>query len=117
MSANGGAVRIVAAANGALTLVSAVGQFVMTFDVASGTFTSTVVDTTAPAISGMPAAGCVLWPPNGKMVQVADVTASDALAGVAPGAFRVTSSSSEPSAPSNPDVVVTPTGRGDSSFN
>src|SRR4030095_2012117 len=37
----------------------------------------------APVISGMPAAGCKLWPPNRKLVQVAVVTADDALSGLA----------------------------------
>ena len=33
------------------------------------------IDTSRPVISGMPGAGCSLWPPNHKMVQVATVTA------------------------------------------
>src|SRR5207302_1923151 len=32
---------------------------------------NTSIDKTAPAISGMPGAGCNLWPPNGTMVKVA----------------------------------------------
>jgi hypothetical protein len=111
-SVKAGSVRIVAAQNSVLTLVSETGQYVMTFDVASLKFTSTVVDTTPPVISGMPAANCTLWPPNGKMVQVADVKASDVLAGVAPGTFSVTGTSSESSASSTPEIVVTPDGSG-----
>ena len=32
------------------------------------------IDSTPPVMSGMPAAGCTLWPPNGKLVQVGIVT-------------------------------------------
>src|SRR5262249_53424917 len=35
------------------------------------------VDKTPPAISGMPAAGCSLWPPTNQLVRVATVTATD----------------------------------------
>ena len=42
------------------------------------------LDQTPPVISGMPAFGCSLWPPNHKLVQVATVTAADALSGLAP---------------------------------
>jgi Bacterial Ig-like domain len=66
-----------------------------------------VVDTTPPVISGMPAPPCTLWPPNGKLVQVATVTATDTLSGVAPGTFKVTGTSNEPSDPNTPDVVIT----------
>lgn len=67
------------------------------------------IDKRLPVIAGMPAAGCSLWPVNSKMVQVATVTASDALSGVAPGSFKIVGTSSEP--PSNPpssDIVITP---------
>jgi hypothetical protein len=70
------------------------------------------IDKTPPVISGMPAPGCALWPPNHKLVGVATVTAADALSGVAPGSFEVTGSSNEPSEPNNPDVVITPNGSG-----
>jgi hypothetical protein len=70
------------------------------------------VDTTPPAITGMPAAGCTLWPPNGKFVQVADVKASDALSGLAPGSFVVTGTSNEPSNSGTSDIVITPDGSG-----
>jgi hypothetical protein len=52
------------------------------------------IDKTAPAIAGMPAAGCTLSPPKHQMVQVAVVTASDSLSGVA--SLSVTATSSEP---------------------
>ena len=61
----------------------------------------------------MPAAGCTLWPPNHKLVQVADVSAADALSGLAAGSFKVTGSSNEPSSdPGNPEIVITPDGSG-----
>jgi len=70
------------------------------------------IDKTPPVVSGMPATGCALWPPNGRMVQVGTVMAADALSGVAPGSFQMTGSSNEPSDPNNPDVVITPNGSG-----
>lgn len=68
------------------------------------------IDKTAPSISGMPAAGCSLWPANGKLVQVAIVTASDAMSGI--HAFSVTGTSNEPSNPKDPDIVITPAAGG-----
>lgn len=69
------------------------------------------IDRTRPEINGLPASGeCVLWPPNHEMRQVAVVTASDALSGVAAGALQVTATSSSPSSPD--DVLVTPDGAG-----
>jgi virginiamycin B lyase len=70
------------------------------------------IDSTPPAISGMPTAGCALWPPNNKLIHVADVKASDALAGLGPGSFRVNGGSNEPSPAGNPDIVVAPDGSG-----
>jgi len=73
------------------------------------------IDKTPPVISGMPAAGCILWPPDQKLVQVAIVTASDALSGLAPGSFKVTGTSNEPIAPNDPnapDIVITPNSTG-----
>jgi len=105
-----GAVRIVAAQDHLLTLVSATGQYVLTFDASTRTFTSVVIDTAPPVISGMPAAGCTLWPPDHKMVQVATVTAADALSGLDSGSFKVTGVSNEPSDPKDPDIVITPNG-------
>jgi hypothetical protein len=71
------------------------------------------IDQTAPVISGMPAAGCSLWPPNHKLVQVAKVTATDLLSGLAAGSFLVTGASSEPSAnPNDPEIVIAPDGSG-----
>jgi probable HAF family extracellular repeat protein len=68
------------------------------------------IDKTPPVISGMPAAGCTLWPPNGKMIQVATVTATDALSGISPGSFQVTGTSNEP--PIAGEISITPNGDG-----
>ena len=62
------------------------------------------IDKTPPVISGLPAPGCTLWPPNHKLVQVATVTAADALSGLAPGSFRVTGTSNDPG---NGQIVIT----------
>ena len=59
------------------------------------------VDKTAPLISGMPGT-CMLWPPNGKLVRVAVVSAADATSGVA--TFDVSATSSEPADPA--DIVI-----------
>jgi hypothetical protein len=76
--------------------------------------TATVnIDRTAPIISGMPAAGCTLWPPDQKLVTVATVTGADALAGLAPGSFNVTGTSNEPATDSkSADILITPNGTG-----
>jgi parallel beta-helix repeat protein/predicted outer membrane repeat protein len=68
------------------------------------------IDRTPPVISGLPAPGTTLWPPNGKMVKVATATAGDALSGLA--YFNVTGSSNEASDPKNPDIVITGSGLG-----
>jgi hypothetical protein len=110
----GGAVSIVAAQSNTLVLVSATGSYVLMFDVNTRTFTSVVVDTTAPVIAGMPGAGCTLWPPNQKLVQVATVTATDDTM-VALGTFKVTATSNQPvlfTDPKSPDIVVTLTASG-----
>ena len=70
------------------------------------------IDKTPPVVSGMPSSACTLWPPNNQMVQIATITAADALSGLAPGSFQMTGSSNEPSDPSKPDVVLTPNGSG-----
>jgi hypothetical protein len=60
------------------------------------------IDKTAPVISGMPVPGCNLAPPKHQLVQVANVTASDALSGLA--FLNVTASSNPPAAPG--DIVI-----------
>lgn len=62
------------------------------------------LDKTPPTITGMPAAGCSLWPPNHMLVQVATVSAADSLSGLA--TFVVTGVSSEPDDSDGPDVVI-----------
>jgi hypothetical protein len=52
------------------------------------------IDKSGPVISGMPAPGCTLSPAKHQLVQVASVTASDSLSGVA--SLTVTASISEP---------------------
>ena len=54
-------------------------------------------------IEGMPGS-CAIWPPNNKMVRVAAVTASDALAGVASGSPALSVHSNEALAPSDVDI-------------
>lgn len=87
------------------------------------------IDAVAPAISGMPAAGCTLEKPkppkpkpHGKpdpplklkhqLVLAATVKASDALSGVLPDTFKVTATSSEPQKGKHPDIVINPDGSG-----
>ena len=48
-----------------------------------------MIDKAPPIISGMPAGGCTLFPPNHKLVQMASVAAKDAVSGLAPGSFTV----------------------------
>ena len=64
-------------------------------NVATGSFTITVRDTTAPSITGLTVSQAVLWPPNHKMVNVAvSASATDV---VGPVTFRITGiTSSEP---------------------
>jgi hypothetical protein len=52
----------------------------------------------------MPAAACTIWPPNGKLVQIAAVTAADILSGLAPGSPSIVVTSNEPVKPS--DIVI-----------
>jgi hypothetical protein len=55
---------------------------------------SVSLDKTAPVIAGMPAPNCTLSPAKHQLVQVAMVTATDALSGVA--SLKVTATSNEP---------------------
>ena len=70
------------------------------------------IDTTAPAISGMPGQDCVLWPPNGKWHQVASLSATDALSGVASDTLHVSVDSNEPSDSHDDSVRIVPNGNG-----
>jgi hypothetical protein len=68
------------------------------------------LDKTPPAIAGLPT-NCSLWPPNGTMVTVGTVSASDALSGLA--TFAVSATSSESADPNRgPDIVITGSGLG-----
>ena len=62
------------------------------------------IDETPPVISGLPTPGCSIWPPNHKLVQVATVTATDTLSGLAPGSFSVTGTSNDPT---DGQIVIT----------
>ena len=63
------------------------------------------IDRTPPAITGMPAASCNLWPPNNKMVEVATVLAADGTSGLA--AFSVAAVSNEaPTKPNESDMMI-----------
>jgi len=73
----------------------------------SSVSTTIKIDKTPPGISEMPLLGCSLWPPNHKFVQVATVSATDALSGIAPGSFKVTGTSNQVSDPKDPDVLIT----------
>jgi hypothetical protein len=66
------------------------------------------LDKTPPVISGLPAPGCSLWPPNHKLVRVATVSARDALSGLA--SFGVTGTSNEPPKPGESDIIITGSG-------
>jgi len=63
-------------------------------------------------ISGVPAPGCTLWPPNHKLVQIAAVTAADAMSGLDPGSFKVAGASNEASDSTDLQIVMTPNGSG-----
>lgn len=77
-------------------------------------FTSHVVkiDRQGPVISGMPETGFLLWPPDGRMVHVATVRASDDMSGVLGGSLLVTGFSSEPSG--SGQISITANGSGGS---
>ena len=72
-----------------------------------------ISDSVPPVISGMPQAGCMLWPPDHRLVQVAVVSASDTGTGLA--SFTVTATSDESEnglgdGDTSPDTVVSGTG-------
>lgn len=68
------------------------------------------IDKTRPVLSGLPAAGCTLWPPDKKFVTVATISAVDVLSGLA--SFNVTGTSDEPQDPNDPDIIISGTGLG-----
>jgi hypothetical protein len=63
------------------------------------------IDTTAPAVSGLPVPGCSVWPPNEQMVEIANVASADTLSGT--NSLVVTGSVNYPAdANESPDIVV-----------
>src|SRR5262245_42345721 len=68
------------------------------------------IDKTPPVITGMPADGCQLWPPNHKLVEVGDVIATDALSGVPAGSLTIIGQSNQPAEFNRPAIVVRPDG-------
>jgi hypothetical protein len=54
------------------------------------------IDAGPPVMSGMPVVGCSIWPPDKKLVQIANVSTSDALSGLASNSLTVTVISNEP---------------------
>ena len=68
------------------------------------------LDKTPPVVAGLPV-NCSLWPPNGTMVTVGTVSASDSLSGLA--SFNLNAISSEPDDPNNgPDIAISGTAPG-----
>ena len=47
------------------------------------------LDKAPPTITGLPASGCIIWPPNHKLVHVATTNVADAFSGIVPGSFTV----------------------------
>ena len=85
---------------GETNVVIAAGSVSTTIDV------SVDEETSRPTIAGLPAPGCILWPPNHRLVQVATVAATTTdPSGIQ--SFEVTGTSNEPSDPSDPDIVIT----------
>ena len=96
-------------------IISAEGQTTVTYyatDNAGNVETARTLvvqlDKTPPSLSGMPAAGCEIWPPNNKLVNVATVAAQDGLSGLS--SFNASVESSEAAAPGRPDTVTAGTG-------
>lgn len=76
------------------------------------------IDRTSPTLAGLPSHPCTLWPPDRRMVQVAQVTGADALSGVA--GVRVAVAADEPTDPDDVrvdggtvEVRASRSGRGD----
>jgi len=66
-----------------------------------------IPDAVGPVITGMPAPGLELWPPDNKLVKVATITASDAGTGLA--SLNVTATSNEPEG-NDKDIFITGSG-------
>jgi hypothetical protein len=105
---------IVSGGAAALT-ISAEGQTTVTYhatdnagNVESAKSLTVQLDKTPPSISGMPAAGCRIWPANHKFVAVATVAAQDGLSGLA--SFNTNVTSSEPASPGQSDIMIAGSG-------
>ncbi len=66
------------------------------------------LDKSPPSLSGMPADGCNVWPPNNKLVTVATVSAQEGLSGLS--SFNTEVASSEPAAPGQSDTMTAGSG-------
>jgi hypothetical protein len=77
-------------------------------NLASATVSGINIDRTPPVLSGLPVAGCTLWPPDKKFITVATISAADVLSGMS--SFNVTGTSNEPMDPNNPDIIISGTG-------
>jgi len=66
------------------------------------------IDKTPPRIVGLPTPDCTIWPPNHQLVEVATVSASDALSGMA--AFDVGVTSNEPEGNHGAQFTITGAG-------
>ncbi len=105
---------VIAGATASVT-VSAEGTTIVTYfgvdnagNVETAKTLTVQIDKTPPSVAGMPTSACALWPPDHKLIQVATVSASDSLSGLA--AFAVNATSSEAGADPDPEVVITGTG-------
>jgi hypothetical protein len=63
------------------------------------------IDMTPPAIAGLPAATCSIWPPNKRLTRIAAVGATDDVSGTAPGSLSIKVNSNEPLAPSDISIA------------
>ena len=52
----------------------------------------------------MPTGTCNIWPPNKKLVQIANISATDSGSGLAPGSLTINVKSNEPVNPG--DIVI-----------
>ena len=105
---------IVAGDTATLT-ISAEGQTIVSYNatdnagnVESAKTVTVNLDRTPPSISGIPAAGCEIWPPNHKLVRVATVAAQDGLSGLT--SFNTDVTSSEAASPGQADTMTTGSG-------
>jgi hypothetical protein len=71
------------------------------------------IDKTPPVISGMPVLGCSLPAPNHPVLEVDNITATDAVSGLVPNSFAVNVTRNDPLSQSfPPQILITPDGFG-----